>query len=64
MRETDLPPKPDARTGEPRPPHAPLEPEWQRPEEKRKNGAIKVPKPPEGEGPMLEWFCATTGRGV
>lgn len=64
MRETDLPPKPDPRSGDPRPPHAPLERDWSGPEDKHKNGASKVPRPPEGEGPMLEWFCAAPGRGV
>lgn len=55
---------PDPQTGEPRPPHAPLEPDWKRSEDKHRNGASRVAQPPEGEGPILEWFCATTGRGV
>ncbi len=63
MRATDLPPKPDPQTGEPRPPHAPLEPGWKMPEDKHKRGKEKVPSPPAGEGPILEWFCPTPGRG-
>ncbi len=63
MRENDLPPKPDPQTGEPRPPHAPLEPDWKRPEDKHENGESKVPQSPEREGPILEWFYPTLGRG-
>ncbi|MHA6797915.1 hypothetical protein [Bounagaea algeriensis] len=56
MRETDLPPKPNPQTGQPRPPHAPLEQDWSGPDEKHKNGESKVPRPPEDGGPILEWF--------
>lgn len=61
---TGLPPKPDPQTGEPRPPRAPLEPGWKMPGDKHKNGLSKVPQPPEGEGPLLEWFYPTRGTGL
>lgn len=51
-----LPPMPDRQTGEPRPPKAPIKKTstdkpvpW---------NAKKVPQPPEGEGPVLEWDYA------
>ncbi len=33
-------------------------------EDKHKNGASKVPQPPSGESPVLEWFHPTPGRGI
>lgn len=33
------------------------------PEDKHKRGETKVPRPRDGEGPMLEWFYPTAGRG-
>ncbi|NHD18997.1 hypothetical protein G9447_18660 [Actinopolyspora sp. BKK1] len=57
-----LPPKPDPHTGEPRPPRAPLEPEWKDAENKRPDGANKAPRAPEGESPALEWFCPSRGQ--
>ena len=64
MRETDLPPKPDPQTGEPRPPHAPLESDWKGPEEKHRNGQDKAPRPVGDESPMLEWFYPTKGGSL
>lgn len=53
---SQLPPKPDPLTGEPRPPAAPLESGTKGPSGKLDRGKEKVPKSPEGQGPMLEWF--------
>lgn len=64
MRETDLPPKPDLQTGEPRPPRAPLDPDWKRPDDKHKNGLKRVPEPPDGNGPILEWFHPTRSGSI
>jgi hypothetical protein len=53
-----LPPMPDRRTGRPRPPQAPLETSWGRPDKAKREmpDRAKVPAPPEGKGPTLEWF--------
>lgn len=56
MDISNLPPKPDIQTGEPRPPHGPLEPGRNRSGERRQGGERKVPQPPAGEGPLLEWY--------
>lgn len=50
-----LAPKPDPVTGLPRPPHAPVEGDW-RPTDRETPQRAKVPKPPEGGSPTLEWF--------
>lgn len=59
---SQLPPKPDPYTGQPRPPAAPLEEGSKRrpPEDldRLEHGQTKVPGPPDGQGPMLEWFYA------
>lgn len=60
----ELPPKPDPQTGEPRPPRAPLERGWRAPASKHKRGRSKVAEPPEGEGPILEWFYPTRGSNI
>lgn len=52
------PPKPDRRTGEPRPPQAPVEPDW-RPSQRAKLGSIRPFSPPDNEGPVLEWYQAS-----
>lgn len=54
-----LPQKPDAITGEPRPPRAPLQRDWRKPEENSKRALSKVPHPPEGSGSILESFHPT-----
>lgn len=54
-----LPQKPDAITGEPRPPRAPLPRDWRKPEENYKRALSKVPHPPEGSGSILESFHPT-----
>lgn len=51
-----LPPMPDIQTGEPRPPHAPVESGNEKPGHRRESARGKVPQPPPGEGPLLEWF--------
>ncbi|WP_026360634.1 hypothetical protein [Amycolatopsis nigrescens] len=56
MDITRLPPKPDTRTGVPRPPSAPLERGNSKPGHRRARAESKVPQPPSGEGPLLEWF--------
>ena|GEM_PF-789611 len=56
MDVSKLPPKPDPQTGEPRPPSAPLEPGNRKPDDRREQSWKKVPAPPAGEGPILEWF--------
>jgi len=56
MNHVSLPPRPDPHTGEPRPPHAPLEREDGKPGHRRAAGKGKVPQPPANEGPLLEWF--------
>ncbi|MHA6800614.1 hypothetical protein [Bounagaea algeriensis] len=56
----ELPPKPDASTGEPRPPRAPgLRKEEKPPKEldrDRDTRLSRKPTPPEGEGPVLAWY--------
>ena len=49
-----LPPMPDAESGEPRPPHAPLWPGWQPGESE--TAAKYKPTRPTGQGPVLEFF--------
>ncbi|MEB3371928.1 hypothetical protein [Saccharopolyspora mangrovi] len=41
-----------------------MEPGWKTPEDKHKRGRAKVAEPPEGEGPVLEWFYPTRGRAL
>lgn len=56
----DLPPMPDRQTGEPRPPKAPIhKPSNEKPKPWH---ARKVPQPPEGEGPPLEWNYTDRGN--
>lgn len=53
--DPDSPPqRPDPITGEPRPPHAPLREEW--PSGRNEADPAKIPPPPPGEGPILEYF--------
>lgn len=54
MDLTSLPPKPDRQTGEPRPPHAPVGPQW-KPEDQPDKRGTPAPAPPDGQGPTLEW---------
>lgn len=56
MDIASLPPKPDIQTGQPRPPHAPLEAGNEQPGHRREAAKSKVPQPPTAEGPLLEWF--------
>jgi hypothetical protein len=51
-----LPPKPDPHDGRPRPPHAPVQVRNTKPANRLERGEHKVPQPPAGEGPVLEWF--------
>ncbi|WP_438388963.1 hypothetical protein [Actinopolyspora saharensis] len=57
---SELPPKPDPVTGEPRPPRAPgFHKENKPPKEQdrdRDQSTRRMPTPPEGEGRMLEWY--------
>ena len=50
---TELPPKPDRETGEPRPPAAPLE---HSSDGFPAKAPSRLPKPPEGQGPALEYY--------
>jgi hypothetical protein len=72
MERVHLPPKPDARTGEPRPPEAPLRAGWS-PGEKASPGEVPPFEAPPGRGPVLEWYqhsrastwwAAASGFGV
>lgn len=58
MDVSALPPKPDVHTGEPRPPHGPLEPNTTLWEGEQDKNRAKIPQPPDGYGPILEWFTA------
>lgn len=51
-------PRPDPQTGEPRPPQAPVEPDW-KPYDKAND--LVPGEPPAGKGPALEWFADTRG---
>lgn len=55
MNTSQLPPRPDPRTGEPRPPEAPIDGR-RRMGEQDENGLNKIPSAPPGRGPVLEWF--------
>ncbi|MFD0919055.1 hypothetical protein ACFQ16_04790 [Saccharopolyspora rosea] len=47
-----LPTQPDAQTGEPRPPAAPT----QHAEGYNERKTSRIPPPPKGQGPVLEWY--------
>ena len=55
-----LPPRPDPWTGEPRPPRAPGFIKWDKPpkdqDSERDRSERRKPTPPEGQGPVLEWY--------
>lgn len=51
----DLPPMPDPQTGQPRPPHAPVDGQNREPTAKQPFRARKVLAGSEGGGPTLEW---------
>ncbi|KAA9152406.1 hypothetical protein FPZ12_036965 [Amycolatopsis acidicola] len=51
----ELPPMPDPRTGEPRPPHVPIDGRTLAARAKQPFHARKVLAGPEGSGPALEW---------
>ncbi|MDV6012294.1 hypothetical protein [Haloechinothrix sp. LS1_15] len=57
-----LPPMPDRETGEPRPPRAPVI----RPAKNSRQrwSRFRVPKPPPGEGPPLEWDYGSLKRQI
>lgn len=50
-----LPPRPDAQTGEPRPPAAPT----QHAEGYNERKPSRVPRPPKGQSPVLEYYRAS-----
>ncbi len=58
--ESELPPKPDPTTGEPRPPRAPGFHKEEKPpkelDQDREHSSRRKPSPPVGEGPLLEWY--------
>lgn len=64
----ELPPKPDATTGLPRPPRAPgFHKEDKPPKEQdrdRVQDPSKAPSPPDGEGPVLEWYRSSRRNAV
>ncbi|MBA8826638.1 hypothetical protein FHX42_004017 [Saccharopolyspora lacisalsi] len=60
LAASELPPKPDPVSGEPRPPRAPgFHKEDKPPKDQdrdRDQSTHRMPTPPEGEGRMLEWY--------
>lgn len=54
-----MPPRPDPRTGEPRPPEAPSK--LARRGKQRSARWARYPPAPEGRGPVLEWFQPAVG---
>ncbi|MHA6798921.1 hypothetical protein [Bounagaea algeriensis] len=60
MATSELPPKPDPVSGEPRPPRAPGFNKGDKPpkdqDRDRDQSIRRMPSPPEGEGRMLEWY--------
>lgn len=60
LAASELPPKPDPTTGDPRPPQAPGFNQKQRSDKQQNRRRVtdpaKAPSPPEGEGPTLSWF--------
>ena len=66
MDVSALPPRPDPHTGQPRPPHAPLDPGWSPGD--RDHSASNGPGPPPGQSPILESYRPSTrvavGTGV
>ena len=59
LSASELPPKPDPVTGEPRPPRAPRYSRKKRPKERdrdRITDPAQAPSPPEGQGPVLAWY--------
>lgn len=65
-RTDDLPPKPDVQTGEPRPPEAPLVESMGRSkyEQDQEPSAKRKPDPPDGRGPVLEWYQDNQRAGI
>ena len=65
-RSDELPPKPDVRTGEPRPPEAPLVESMGRSryEQDHETSTRRKLNPPEGRGPVLEWYQDNQRSGV
>lgn len=64
LDESELPPKPDPETGEPRPPRAPIyrgfdEKSEEQLRRERVTDPAKAPAPPEGQGPLLAWYRAS-----
>lgn len=60
LSASELPPKPDPSTGEPRPPRAPKYSKPNKPakenDKDRVSDPSKAPEPPEGQGPVLAWY--------
>lgn len=57
LNTAGLPPMPDRRTGEPRPPRAPLKGRTK----SEPRGRLKdAPTPPDGEGQIVEWHCRSS----
>lgn len=60
MTTSELPPKPDPVSGEPRPPRAPGFNKGEKPpkdqDPDRDQSIRRMPTPPDGEGRMLEWY--------
>lgn len=56
----ELPPRPDRWSGHPRPPRAPGFVTWDKPlkeaDSERDRSQRHRPSPPEGQGPVLEWY--------
>lgn len=66
LSAAELPPKPDPVTGEPRPPRAPKFSKPDTPpkgrDRNRTSDPAKAPDPPEGQGPVLEWYKPSSLR--
>jgi hypothetical protein len=56
MSGVTLPPKPDADTGLPRPPKAPLDNSWGTSHRHSTDRATSAPTPPPDQSPTLEWI--------
>lgn len=59
LDQSELPPRPDPKTGLPRPPHAPAFSHVTKPKDSdpgRDRDPAIAPMPPPGQGPVLAWF--------
>ncbi|MFC7343257.1 hypothetical protein [Saccharopolyspora griseoalba] len=68
LSAAELPPKPDATTGHPRPPRAPGYHKEDKPPKEQDRDRVrdqaKAPSPPAGQGPVLEWYKSSHRNAV